>query len=406
MTRFQRGRGLRGSGLWALFLLVAGLLGWYVVYAARINRVLREDTQFLADVYTRVQDGVLDPGGGELQALFEIQDLIAGAGIPMVLTGRGDTVIAAVNTPVEADPATQRGQERLLRFARDLDARTPPRMGPEGTQIHYGDSSFVRSVSLTPWLQVGGFLLSVALGLVLFRYQRRAQSEQAWTAMARELAHQLGTPISSLQGWLEVLRLSPEERPPGLDDAEVARSIEEDLERLGRISHRFELIGRDADLTPLDLQEVVRSLEAYMNARLPRLGAEVRFENEFSDEIPTILGNEVLLMWALENIVNNSLDALAGRGGTIRFSTNQVESGWVRLRVHDTGSGVAPEVRDSLFEPGVTTKERGWGVGLALSRRIIEGVHGGRIELLDRWEGGTTLQIRLPAAPPEADETR
>ena len=178
-------------------------------------------------------------------------------------------------------------------------------------------------------------------------------------------------------------------------------AIEEDLERLGRISHRFELIGRDADLVPLELEDVVGVLEGYMGARLPRLGAGVEFENEFSPTIPQILGNEVLLLWALENVVKNSLDALAGKGGTISFSAKQAEEGWVRLRIHDTGSGVAPEVRDSLFEPGVTTKERGWGVGLALSRRIIEGVHGGRIELLDRWEGGTTIQVRLPSAPLE-----
>jgi signal transduction histidine kinase len=110
-----------------------------------------------------------------------------------------------------------------------------------------------------------------------------------------------------------------------------------------------------------------------------------------------VQGNTVLLIWALENIVKNALDALAGRGGKITVYAREVGGGWVSLRIRDTGPGVDPEIRDKLFEPGVTTKSGGWGVGLALSRRIVQGVHQGRIELLEGMDG-TTFQIRLPAA--------
>ena len=216
--------------------------------------------------------------------------------------------------------------------------------------------------------------------------------------MARELAHQLGTPLSSLAGWLEVLRLPQPERPGDLDEFDIATSIGEDLERLERISHRFELIGREPELEPLSVRQVVEDLEAYLQARIPRLARKgVDLIVDIPQGLPRVMGNEVLLIWALENVVKNALDALAGRGGKITIYAREVGGGWVSLRIRDTGPGVDPEIRDKIFEPGVSSKSSGWGVGLALSRRIVEGVHKGRIELLESVEG-TTFQIRLPAA--------
>jgi signal transduction histidine kinase len=147
------------------------------------------------------------------------------------------------------------------------------------------------------------------------------------------------------------------------------------------------------------LQKVVRDLERYLAARLPRLGEGVDLVVDIPSNLPPVLANEVLLVWALENVVKNALDALAGRGGRISIYAREVQGRHrqVSLRIRDTGPGVDPEIRDRIFEPGVTTKAGGWGVGLALSRRIVEGVHRGRIELLD-GTGGATFQVRLPVA--------
>ena len=116
------------------------------------------------------------------------------------------------------------------------------------------------------------------------------------------------------------------------------------------------------------------------------------------DDLPDVQGHDVLLAWALENVVKNALDAVAGTGGSITISAGPAEGRWVALWVRDTGPGVPAEVRDRIFDPGVTTKSGGWGVGLTLARRIVEHVHGGRIELLDGWERGVTFQVRLPRA--------
>lgn len=387
---------------WPLFLatLFLILLGWYLVYTRSIGAALQENAETLTEIFAEVQRAAADPDPSRTdQALARLQDLVLSTDIPIVLTDVGDTVTAVANLPFEADVDTFDGQRRVRDYVRTLDLRNPPIGEPDGFQIHFGDPPIVRRLGWISSLQAGGLLLTVLVGLAVIRAQRRADNERAWTAMARELAHQLGTPISSLQGWLEVLRLGPDERPGDLGEHEVADAIREDLVRLERISHRFELIGREPELAPLSLHDVVGELERYLQARLPRFGRGVDLNVDVPRDIPPVQGNAVLLAWALENVVKNALDALAGRDGEIDIRAFEGERDWIHLQIRDTGPGVDPEVRDKLFEPGVTTKSGGWGVGLALSRRIVEGVHRGRIELLDERPWGATFEIRLPRVP-------
>jgi len=380
------------------------LLGWYLVYTQQIVRALRADAETLTQIFTVANEALTDTiARSEMIALFELRGIVIGTELPLVLTTPRlgapgeDSVINVLNLPFAADLGTAEGQETVLSYVRRLDSRHQP-VGDSLTQlIHWGDTPPVRTLRWIGVVQAIGLLLTAVVGFTMIRAQRSAESEKAWTAMARELAHQLGTPLSSLQGWLEVLRLTPAERPGDVGEAEIAGAIEEDLVRLERISHRFELIGRKPELRRIDLHTVVRDLQEYLGQRLPRLGAGVQLEVDVPEDLPEVLGSEVLLAWALENIVKNALDALAGRGGTIAFRARW-EGRWVNLQIHDTGPGVPVEIRDKLFEPGVTTKSGGWGVGLALSRRIVEGVHGGRIALLDGREGGTTFEVLLPVA--------
>jgi signal transduction histidine kinase len=376
------------------------LLGWYLLYTQQVIERVQANSEILSQIYTVVQEGISsqDPTS-ETQALLELQRIVSEAGVPLVLMGPGDTVLTHVNLPFEVDVQTVEGQERVRAYVRRLDEQNPPVGDPTGAQhIHYGDSSEVRTLRFIPFLQASGLLLTVFIGFLVIRFQRRAEGEKAWTSMARELAHQLGTPLSSLAGWLEVLRLPHRDRPGNLHDQEIASSIGEDLERLERISHRFELIGTEPELESLSVRQVVRDLEDYLAARIPRLAKKgVELLVDIPHGLPRVKANEVLLIWALENVVKNALDALAGRGGKITIYAREIGGDWVSLRIRDTGPGVDPDIRDKIFEPGVSSKSGGWGVGLALSRRIVEGVHKGKIELLETVDG-TTFQVRLPAA--------
>jgi signal transduction histidine kinase len=383
----------------ALATLFVVQLGWFLLYTSEVRRSLGDNTTRLSEIYSEVLQGRSSPeASAELQALDRLQTIVRESGVPLVVTGPGDTILAVENLNFSVDLDSPEGQARLRDYVVALDAVRDPVGDPTLQMVHIGDTPEVVRLRYIPVLQAGGILLTVLIGFLVFRYQRRAESEKAWTAMARELAHQLGTPLSSLAGWLEVLRLPEPERPGVLKDGEIAGSIGEDLERLERISHRFELIGREPELESLSVRQVANDLEHYLAARIPRLSRKgIDLVLDIPKGLPRIMGNEVLLMWALENVVKNALDALAGRGGKITIYARAIGGRWVSLRIRDTGPGVDPEIRDKIFEPGITSKSGGWGVGLALSRRIVEVVHKGHIELLEEFEG-TTFQIRLPVA--------
>lgn len=389
-----------GSRTWilALGILFATLLVWYLFYTAQILRSRQADAETFTRIYAEVQAGLTsaDPGA-ELAALANLQRLILEFGVPFVVTTEpGRSYYTSANLPFRiSEPPTPEEVERILRYADELDSRNEPVGNPLSQLIHYGTTPEAARLQWIPWLWALGLILTVLLGLTVFRYQRRTAAEQAWTAMARELAHQLGTPISSLQGWAEVLGLPAAERPGKVPRQEIASAIAEDLVRLERVSRRFELIGRVPELCPVSLKLVVAELRSYLEGRLPRLGPGVALHVKIPDDLPQVQGHEVLLAWALENLVKNALDAVGGTGGSITISA-RAEGKWVTLRVQDTGPGVSPEIRDRLFEPGVTTKPGGWGVGLTLTKRIVEGVHGGEIELVDVRGRGVAFQAKFP----------
>ena len=396
----------------ALATLFVILLGWYVIYPLSIVDELHQNEELMSEVFSLVQELIQDTGGPETagapgslrdvrfeSALFELTRVVIRSGIPLIWIDPADSVLSVENLPFDADIYAAEGQELVKAYIRRLEAtgREPVR-GAGGDLIYLGETPQLSGVRWIPWLQASGLMLTALIGFLVIRYQRRAEQDKAWTVMARELAHQLGTPISSLKGWLEIIGLPAEERPGGVEGDTVAMGIEDDLVRLERISHRFELIGRDPDLETLDIREVVRDLEQYLQARLPRLGSEVLLVVDVPKDMPEILGSEVLLSWALENVVKNALDALAGRGGEIQLKVRRGPTGWLHLRIHDTGPGVDPDLRDRIFDPGVSGKARGWGVGLTLSRRIIEGTHKGHIFLLNSEGEGAIFDIRLPTA--------
>src|SRR5690606_13624247 len=197
-------------------------------------------------------------------------------------------------------------------------------------------------------------------------------------------------------GWVELLRMPARERATLASPEHIARELAADLERLERVSRRFELIGKPPALTRVAVAEIVAGLGRYMRPRLPRPASGVDLRIRVQDPALAVHGNRVLLVWALENLLKNALDALAGRGGRIRVAARRAEDGWVRLYITDTGPGIPPHLRDRIFEPGVTSKAGGWGVGLSLVRRIIVNVAGGRIVARPRRGAGTVFATELP----------
>lgn len=378
----------RSAPVVAVVLGLLLLLGSYVWYSRQVVRELQAESQRTSRMFARVYSALADPRDESgMVALFDLAGQIRELGVPIVVTdvdGRAQTV---ANLPFKAalnDP-------RVLEFARELDRQNAPIVEDGVGTIHYGRTRLVRGLRIIPLLQAGLLALLIIGGVVVLITRSRAERERVWAGMARESAHQLGTPLTSLHGWVELLR--EREQDPLI--ASAVRHIEGDVERLERVAHRFERIGRPPKRDAIDMAGVVTAVTTYFRARVPTLAHTVRIVTEGADAPLSIPGDQVLLEWALESLIKNAIDALAGVGGTVTVSLLPSSGSGVRVRVSDDGPGIPRELRRRIFSAGFSTKERGWGIGLSLTKRIIEESHGGRLTLLPS-DRGALFEIILP----------
>jgi signal transduction histidine kinase len=380
-------------------LFVAVLVS-YLVYTSQIAEELRQDAAVFSRIYFQTVQAAASPEGFTPEGEFALLRQLYALGIPVVQTDLEGEPTLMVNLPFEADLENPADRARVRTYVERLDEENPPLVdGEAGFVVHYGEPAFLRRLRWIPWLQAILLLAVVGIGAWIVRTSNLAERERIWSGMARESAHQMGTPLSSLVGWLELLEADDLGASGSIDVGDAAVDIHEemrhDLLRLEKVSRRFEAIGRTPELRPVDVTELLRNLSRYFEARLPTLGGRIRLETDLPEMSPVVQGNETLLEWAFENLVKNALDSLAGREGTIRISHGGVQNGRAVYRVEDDGEGVPEHLRASLFDVGVTTKQGGWGVGLSLARRIIVEVHGGALRL-EESEEGAVFSLELP----------
>lgn len=289
------------------------------------------------------------------------------------------------------DPALLQDPERLRTLLAKMSAsgRTPIEIYHpiDGyLTVFYDDSPLLYSIYFFPYVQLG--LIAVFITFVFFLFSSSKQGEQnrVWVGMAKETAHQLGTPTSSLMGWIEYLREQP--LPP-----DVVDDMQRDVVRLMKVVDRFSKIGSSTNLEPRNVQQIVSSTVQYFQTRIPR-GVSIHYDQS-ADEPFQAQVNEALFEWVLENLMKNALDAMAGRGEiTVQLSNKEQ---YLRIDISDTGKGIAKKNWHKIFRPGFTTKTRGWGLGLSLSRRIVVEYHKGKIFVLrSEVDKGTTIRIVLP----------
>jgi signal transduction histidine kinase len=394
---------------WPAALTAVSILvfGTYLAYTQYVVRQIEREAQVHRRMIALVQEGMLQIGveGAADNLIMEMQLQLRELDVPIVFFTAGGQVQFARNLPFEFELDTEAGRMRVHRYAARLASARPENViAMQGVgSFYFGDPPILGWLRWVPFLQVGAGVLLLLIAGFVFRADLRAHREALWSAMARELAHQMGTPLSSLTGWMEVLQLPAEEREMMASPDRIGRMMQADVERLERVSRRFELIGKPQPTTSVAVADVVDELVCYFRPRMPHLGKGITLRSRLEPELPPIAANPVLLVWALENIVKNAVDALAGRGGRISIIalSEPAETGGrgtVHIVIADNGPGIAPAVRKRIFEPGVSTKAGGWGVGLSLSRRIIEELHGGRIIVEDRPSGGTVFDVALPVA--------
>jgi len=249
--------------------------------------------------------------------------------------------------------------------------------------LYYRQSNILRNLRYYPFIQLFIIIVFIVVAYLAFSATQRAEQNQVWVGMSKETAHQLGTPISSLMAWIELLKLQ------NIDES-IINEFEKDTQRLERITERFSKIGSKPELLKLDLLEVLNSTVSYLKTRSSN---KVIFETDFSEkkqlEIPL---NAALFSWVIENLCKNAIDAM-GNDGKITIKLKEKEE-QVYIDITDTGIGVAKAHFRTIFQPGYSTKKRGWGLGLSLAKRIIEIYHSGKIFIKSSEIGkGTTFRI-------------
>ena len=383
--------------VFALMIIIA-----QVWYTQTIVSSLREDqleiVQTHAKLYTIVAESDESANFG-----FLLENVIQPITIPVILTSPdGRPTYHTIEGISEKNPPfSSETIKKLEDMIKTMDKENPPiPVNYESTvlnYLHYGDSEMIRLLSWLPAIEVSILSLFILLGFVGFNNIRRSEQRFIWVGMAKETAHQLGTPISSLIGWLEVLKDSatPDKT------REITGEMSRDLKRLTKVAQRFSQIGSNSDITYQNIVPVLNDLAGYFRKRLPQSGKSVRIHEIHPAEAICRI-NLDLFEWALENLIKNALDAIENGTGEVTLKLEKLkDSEDYSLDIIDNGKGISKQNQKEIFKPGFSTKKRGWGLGLSLAKRIVEDYHGGKLLLKhSKPDEGTTMRVILKGGKP------
>jgi signal transduction histidine kinase len=379
------------------FLLVAGLLLYTQMIVERLQIKERE----VADLYARSLEYIAsgDTEVGDFSFIFD--EIIKAIDFPIIISDANKEPIEPyiksiknIDLDTTVSIVSQRGY--LMRLIEKMDARTPPiRVTYQDTVIlshlHYGESKLITQLKWLPLVEIALAGLFILIGYIGFSYIKRNEQSNIWVGMAKETAHQIGTPLSSMLGWLELLRMHGKDRQELLD---TINEMEKDLDRLKKIAARFSKIGSMPDLKNESVVSVVQNVIQYFERRLPQMKKAVDIVLRVEEDSAVPLNAE-LFEWVLENLIKNGLDAIEQAPGSITISVHRKKRRLL-IDVTDTGRGIDKRYRKDIFRPGFSTKKRGWGLGLSLSKRIIENYHHGKLTMKESRVGeGTTFRIGL-----------
>lgn len=393
MRIYRQAGNIKAALFFGAFFLVAGLF----LYTQSIIDDLRSESRETVSLYARlVATGVTSADDSELDFIF--REIIQKVNFPIIQSDISGNPVIWRNLGNDESITTE--DARKMMSAMDIQNEpillTITMTGEVGDQpekfelgkLHFGDSVLIRRLQLLPYIEIGAVALFIFFGFSGFQIIRNTEKQHLWFGMARETAHQLGTPVSSLMGWVERLKDHPEE------SLQLAMEIDTDVIRLQEISERFSRMGSVPKMEQVDVDSLLEALKAYFERRLPKSAKDLVINTVSADS--SVKASPTLLSWALENLIKNSIDSLENQVGKITLSSKVVGANVV-ISVSDNGKGIPKRDWKNVFRPGYSTKERGWGVGLSMVKRIVEDFLNGSIEIkLSGIGKGTTIEIRLP----------
>ena len=375
---------------WKVVLIASGVIIGVVslLYTETFLKELRLEEERKIRVWAQAVEAVFSAKDEENLAFYS-EIIQNNKTIPVLLTDGQGTIIAHrnLNVPEGNEEKLARFLERKLVEFKESGQMLENSFGDgQSNYLYYKGSTLLTKLRYYPLLLLGVISIYMLISYMAFSNARRSEQNKVWTGMAKETAHQIGTPLSALLGWIAFLK---EQYPKELAFGEM----EKDIDRLSAITERFSKIGSQPELAKLDLTDTLENTLTYLSKRM---GRKIQLDMDLEPGLQR-LHNEQLMSWVIENLVKNATDALEGEG-VIAVSAKSLNYE-VIIQVRDTGRGIPSKLQRKIFSPGFTTKTRGWGLGLSLAKRIISEYHSGSIVLAEsNPDKGTTFKIVLPLA--------
>ena len=373
------------AGLFLLgILLIIGLLYYTRYLADELRKDNREIVQLYAEI---IAETVKDESDKNLDFVFD--HIIRKVKFPIIQSDTEHIPQLWKNMPPGIDTAKDR-TDLLIAMDRLNEPISLVYNGIIFGFLHYGDSYLIQKLQWWTYIELGSIGIFILLGFFGFSFIRNNEKRHIWVGMARETAHQLGTPVSALMGWVDWLKAHPDKT------IEIIPDIKADLQRLEQIGRRFSKMGSDPDMEIFDLSERTEKVISYLNRRMPTLGKKVKLVNDIESGV-MIRANGSLLSWSIENVIRNGIDAIDRDNGEINVSLRMGDD-HVRIRIKDNGRGVPKKDWKNVFRPGFSTKQAGWGLGLSLAQRIIVEIHHGKLIIVKSSSvTGTIFELTIPS---------
>ena len=357
----------------ALFLLGIVLIVFFVMFTQGIVGDLREDNRKIAQLYSEMIASVASEDNDEsLNFIFE--NIIQKVSFPLIQSDSEMNPISWKNLPKNVSD-----EKTIISFQQTMDKQNEPiplvyndmQTGSEHIigYLHFGDSILINRLEMLPFVQICVVGLFILIGFTGFSVIRNSEKKHIWAGMARETAHQLGTPVSALMGWVDLLKNNPK------DTDSLVKEIELDLNRLGAISDRFGDMSTKPKLQEFDLIDSIKQVIDYLERRVSEVAIDINYKK--SDNY-NFVGNRRLLSWAIENIIKNGIDAVKDKNAEIVISVKKSDS-TIQIDIADNGAGIPRRDWKNIFRPGFSTKKYGWGLGLSLANRIVKDIHRGKL---------------------------
>jgi hypothetical protein len=370
-----------------ILLLFAVLVGILTLFLSQrlVNKIAIEETKKM-EVWADAEQILTDPGSeGDLG--FHLKIVQSNETIPAILVSETGSIIQHINIVKENEKISlEKLKEKLIQFESENRPIDIPVDDQTTYKVYYGKSTVLRQLEYYPYVVLAIVALFMLVSYVAFSYSTRSEQNQVWVGLAKETAHQLGTPISSLMGWVDVLEM-------GMFPENAADEMRKDVDRLNIITERFSKIGSEPVLKEQDINLVLENSLNYMKGRI---SPSVEFRWNLYQKPLFVEINENLFNWVIENLVKNSVDAMNGEG--VLTCSVLYRNHRMYLDITDTGKGIPRNQMSDIFKPGFTTKKRGWGLGLSLAKRIVEDYHRGHISVKESTPFvRTTIRITLNA---------